>query len=47
MINDQAVITGGLKAGDTVCISALRNAEPGMLVRTSIKPEEQKTWNLL
>ena len=43
MINDQAVITGGLKAGDTVCISALRNAEPGMQVRTSIKPEEQKT----
>ena len=43
MINDQAVITGGLKAGDTVCISVLRNAEPGMLVRTSIKPEEQKT----
>ena len=42
MINDQAVITGGLKTGDTVCISALRNAEPGMEVRTSTKLEEQK-----
>ena len=43
MINDQAVITDGLKTGDTVCISALRNAEPGMEVRTSTKLEEQKT----
>ena len=43
MINDEAVITNGLKAGDTVCISALRNAEPGMEVRTSTKIEEQKT----
>ena len=42
MINDQAVITDGLKTGDTVCISALRNAEPGMEVRTSTKLEEQK-----
>ena len=43
MINDEAVITNGLKAGDTVCISSLRNAEPGMEVRTSTKLEEQKT----
>ena len=43
MINDQAVITDGLKTGDTVCISALRNAEPGMEVRTSTKLEEQKS----
>ena len=43
MINDQAVITDGLKTGDTVCISALRNAEPGMEVITSTKLEEQKT----
>ena len=43
MINDQAVITDGLKTGDKVCISALRNAEPGMEVRTSTKLEEQKT----
>ena len=43
MINDQAVITDGLKTGDTVCISALRNAEPGMEVRTSTKLEEEKT----
>ena len=43
MINDQAVITDGLKTGDTVCISELRNAEPGMEVRTSTKIEEQKT----
>ena len=43
MINDQAVITDGLKTGDKVCISTLRNAEPGMEVRTSTKLEEQKT----
>ena len=43
MINDQAVITDGLETGETVCISALRNAEPGMEVRTSTKLEEQKT----
>ena len=42
MINGQAVTTGGLKAGDTICISALRNAEPGMQIRTSTNPERQK-----
>ena len=39
MINNQAIITGGLKAGDTVCVSTLRDAEPGMQIRTSIDPE--------
>ena len=42
MINNQAIITGGLKAGDTVCVSTLRDAEPGMQIRTSIDPEGQK-----
>mgnify|MGYP001273198534 FL=1 len=42
MINGQAVTTGGLKAGDTICISALRNAEPGMQIRTSTNPERRK-----
>jgi RND family efflux transporter MFP subunit len=40
MLNDEAVITNGLNKGDIVSISSLRNAEPGMKVRTSVEPVE-------